>query len=257
MSDLGVIIEHMFEREGSLAMTPGAALAIDTTSAASREERLSRARAALAGVESRIGAAREGWDRPVLPLASDLAPLLPDGLRRGQVVAVSGATSLMLALAAEASRAGSWTAVVGMPAVGVVAAARRGIELDRLALIPHPGAQAAQAVGACVDGMDLVLLGQGLALSEADRRRVASRARERGGVIIAAGDWTGAHVRLDVERSSWSGLGSGEGRLRERELTVAVSGRRQGGVRRVRVLLDTDPGLRWSRSGARVDEEVA
>ena len=232
---------------------------IETTPDASQEERLSRARAALKGVETRIGAAREVWDRPALPLAADLAELMPEGLRRGQVVAVTGATSLMLALATEASRAGSWTAAIGMPTVGVVAAARRGIELSRLALIPHPGAQAADAVGACVDGMDVVLLGERLALSDADRRRIGARARERGGVVIAAGEWPAAHVRLDVERSAWSGLGAGDGRLRERELTVAVGGRRAGATRRVRVLLDSDVGTRWTRPGARidVDEEVA
>ena len=232
---------------------------IEPTPNPSQEERLSRARAALKGVETRLGAAREAWDRPALPLTADLAELMPEGLRRGQVVAVTGATSLMLALAAEASRAGSWTAAIGMPTVGVVAASRRGIELSRLALIPHPGAQAADAVGACVDGMDMVLLGERLALSDADRRRIGARVRERGGVVIAAGDWPAAHVRLDVERSVWSGLGAGDGRLRERELTVAVGGRRAGAARRVRVLLDSDLGTRWTRPGARidVDEEVA
>ncbi|GIG54443.1 hypothetical protein [Demequina activiva] len=232
---------------------------IETTPDASQEERLSRARAALKGVETRIGAAREAWDRPALPLTADLTELMPEGLRRGQVVAVTGATSLMLALAAEASRAGSWTAAIGMPTVGVVAAARRGIELSRLALIPHPGAQAADAVGACVDGMDVVLLGERLALSDANRRRIGARARERGGVVIAAGEWPAAHVRLDVVSSAWSGLGAGDGRLRERELTVAVGGRRAGATRRVRVLLDGDVGARWTRPGARidVDEEVA
>ena len=53
----------------------------------------------------------------------ELTGLLPNrGLRRGSTVAVatgqprrSGGTSLMLALLAEASRAGSWCAVVGVP----------------------------------------------------------------------------------------------------------------------------------------------
>ncbi|MFW2514108.1 hypothetical protein ACNI3K_10055 [Demequina sp. SO4-13] len=220
---------------------------------ASQQQRLSRARAALKGVETRIGAGRPAEDRPVLPLAPELESLLPEGLGRGQVISVTGATSLMLMLAADASAAGSWTAAIGMPTVGVVAAARRGIALERFALIPHPGAQAAQAVGACVDGMDVVLLGERLALSDADRRRLASRTKERGGLIVAAGEWPGAHVTLTVERSSWDGLGAGDGRLIERELTVAVGGRRQGAVRRVRLTLDAAPGLRFARPGARVD----
>ncbi len=226
---------------------------VSSTSDVSQEQRLSRARAALKGVEMRIGAARPAWDQPALPLASELTSLLPEGLKRGQVVTVTGATSLMLALAAQASAAGSWTAAIGMPTIGVVSAARRGIALERLALIPHPGAQAVQAVSACVEGVDVVLLGERLALSDTDRRRLAARAKERGSLIVAAGPWQGAHVNLTVERSVWRGLGAGDGRLRSRELTVAVGGRRQGALRRVRVVLDSEPGMAFAHQGMRAD----
>ena len=221
--------------------------------------RLAHARAALASVHQKVGVERVSDEAPALPLAEALGTLLPQGLRRGQVVSVEGATSLMLALGASASAAGSWTAIVGLPRVGVVAAARRGIELSRLALMPHPGVQAAQVVGACVDGMDVVMLGPRLALSHADRRRLASRARERGSVLIVAEQWEGANVSLTVESSHWRGLGSGDGRLREREMTVVVGGRSRGSGRRVNVTLDVDPGVAWARPGARtvIDEEVA
>lgn len=221
--------------------------------------RLARARAALASVHQKVGVDRVPDEAPALPLAEALETLLPQGLRRGQVVSVEGATSLMLALGAAASAAGSWTAIVGLPRVGVVAAARRGIELSRLALMPNPGVQAAQVVGACVDGMDVVMLGPRLTLSHADRRRLASRARERGSVLIVAEQWDGANVSLTVEGSRWRGLGSGDGRLREREMTVVVAGRSAGSGRRVNVTLDVDPGVAWARPGARtvIDEEVA
>src|SRR6478736_530314 len=212
------------------------------------QERLERARAALAAVQTRIGTTRsvtgtECWDTPALPLAPLLSDVLPGGLRRGQVVAVQGSTSLVLALVAEASREGSWAAMIGMPQVGVVAAARRGIELARLALVPHPGAQAPAVVGACVDGMDVVVLGPRLALADSDRRRLLARARERGAVLISAGPWDGAHITLSVEGSRWSGLGAGDGRLRERQLSVAVGSRASGQSRRVLLTLDSEPGL--------------
>jgi hypothetical protein len=221
------------------------------SSAPDQEARVAAARAALATVQTRVGTSRsvtgtECWEAPVLPLATGLNELLPTGLRRGQAVAVEGSTSLVLALVAEASREGSWAAMIGMPQVGVVAATRRGIELARLALIPHPGSQAAAVAGACIDGMDVVVFGPRLALSDSDRRRLAARARERGGVIISAGPWAGAHMRLVVESSSWRGLGAGDGRLREREMTVAVSSRAGGRVRRVPLTLDADTGPRRS-----------
>jgi hypothetical protein len=111
--------------------------------------------------------------------------------------------------------------------------------------------QAPATLGACLDGMDLVMVGEGLPLSDADRRRLAAVARERGSVILAAGQWASAHVVLTVERSRWTGLGAGEGRLREREATVAVSGKAEGAVRRVLVALDVDRHAVSSRQGGR------
>ena len=255
-------------------------------------ERLALVRGLLAGAEGRLGIVREvsvhaeasgespsslrsssphpssphPSSRPssvpvarTLPVSEDVAPLLPGRvLRRGIIVAVEGSTSLVLALIARASREGSWAAIVGMPQVGVVAAARRGIDLSRLALVPHPGAEAATVVGACIDGMDVVVLGPRLALGDADRRRLAARARERGAVLVSAGPWTGAHVALTVTRTSWSGLGAGDGRLRSRSLSVARSGRHLGAGDEATVVLDADdaaifPGrLSQARRGLRL-----
>ena len=138
--------------------------------------RLAAARAALMTVEARMGSDRKVTEGPVLALEDALVPLLPRGLRRGQVVSVEGSTSLMLALVARASLEGAWTAMVGMPNVGVLAATRRGLNLARVALIPYPGVQAPATLGACIDDIDIVMVGQGLALSDADRRRLAARA---------------------------------------------------------------------------------
>ena len=216
-----------------------------------QQARLAAARSALASVQQRMGTTREAWEAPSLPLAQGLDQLVPQGLRRGQVLAVEGSTSLLLAVAAKASAEGAWAAIVGMPHVGVVAAARRGMDLARVALIPHPGTQAPAVLGACVDGMDMVIAGRGLAISDADRRSLAARARERGAVVLAEGVWQGANVTLTVERSRWSGLGAGEGRLREREITVAVSGRSVGATRRVLLRLEVDAQALRLRPGAR------
>lgn len=216
---------------------------------ASRGDRLSTARAALKGAEERLSTTRLAWDAPTLPLAAGLTPALPEGLRRGQVVAVTGSTSLMLALVGEASKAGSWTSIVGMPHVGIVAAAGRGVDLTRLALVPHPGIHAAAVVAACIGGMDVVMLGPRLAMSDADRRRIAAKAREGGSVLIVAGPWPGAHAVLEVKGARWVGLGAGDGRLRGRELTVAVEGRARGAVRTVTLAMDVDPQWRGSRRG--------
>ena len=75
-----------------------------------------------------------------LPVLPALADLLPDGLRRGSSIGVSGpgSRSLVLALIAEATSSGSWAAVVGDPDLGLVAAAEVGVALERLAMDVAP-----------------------------------------------------------------------------------------------------------------------
>src|SRR5215216_851517 len=73
-------------------------------------------------------------DERLLPVVPALRPLLPGrGLRRGTTVTVSRSAALALALVAGASGAGSWMAAVGLPDLGIVAAAETGIALERLA----------------------------------------------------------------------------------------------------------------------------
>ncbi len=186
----------------------------------------------------------QGRERAFLPLSPALQPLLPGGLPRGGVVTVTGSTSLLWALAGQASRDGAWVAVVGMPDAGMIAAARQGMDLSRVVLIPHPGTHAPAVLAACVEGMEVVIAGPSLALSEPDRRRLTARARVRAGVIISAGAWTGARLELTATRMRWQGLGAGDGRLRERETTVAV--RERGGMDRiVELMLERHTGA-WS-----------
>lgn len=176
-------------------------------------------------------AAGLGVDR-VLPVLPELRELLPArGLRRGSTIAVSaapgpgGATSLLLALLAAASRAGSWCAVVGLPTLGLVAAAELGIALDRLALVPEPGPQWPTVAGALLDGFDVVVVGQTGSVAPAARSQLSARSRQRGSVLMPFGaDWEGADVTLSVVEGTWLGLGAGHGRLRCRELTVSACG---------------------------------
>lgn len=169
-------------------------------------------------------------ERPPLPVPRPLRELLPDGLRRGSVTVVSGSTSLLLSLIAESSQAGSWAALVGAPSINLLAAAQAGVDLSRLVLVPGPGTESATTVAALLDGMDIVVVGPEVVLVDSDRRRLAARARERASVVLAMRPWQGAGMTLTAERSRWSGLEAGHGRLRSRVLTVTRSGRSGAGV---------------------------
>ncbi|MFC8598831.1 hypothetical protein, partial [Isoptericola sp. NPDC057191] len=191
-------------------------------------DRAAAARAALRAAEQRTGRGRttEPDAGRLLPVHPGLAGLLPGGgLAAGTVLAVRGSTTLLLALLGEASQAGAWVALVGAPAVGMLAAADAGIALGRTVLVPAPGPDAPAALAALLDGMDVVVVGPGATLLDTDRRRLAARARERGAVLVAQAAWPGAHVTLDARGGTWSGVDHGSGWLRRRTLRVRRTGR--------------------------------
>lgn len=162
----------------------------------------------------------------VLPVAPELAGVLPwSGLRRGSTLAIHGSTSLLLALLAEATSAGSWAAVVGVPDLGVVAASELGVRVDRLALVPCPGGEFASVVAALLDGMDLVAVGSSTGQPDRQLRRLSSRARHRRAVLLSLGRWPGSDVELHYTLGRWSGPGCGAGYLRARDAVVHASGR--------------------------------
>ena len=185
--------------------------------------------AALPGVStaSRVAAQAERA-RPtgrVLPVVPALAGLLPDtGLRRGSTVAVHGGTSLLLALLASPTSAGSWAAVVGLPSLGLAAAAEYGVDLARVALVPRPGVELPAVVAALLDGVDLVAV-HSETIQPAVARRLSARARHRGAVLLSAGPWPGADVELSCRHEPWSGASDGYGHLRSRQVSVRVHGR--------------------------------
>ena len=229
------------------------------------EERLARARGLLARAER---ARPEEPDPDALPVAAPLAGLLPGaGLRRGSTVAIpesGGATSLLLALLAEASTAGAWVGIVGRPDLGMVAAAEAGLALERVALVPAPGADLVAVTMALLDGMDVVAVAPGgpvapfaqvrngppVVVRAAERQRLAARARQRGAVLVALGQWQGADLELHCSGRGWTGLTTGRGRLRSCATVVRRGGRGSAGrAREARLLL---PGAE-GRPGAGVE----
>jgi len=184
----------------------------------------------------------------LLPVAAPLADLFPDrSLRRGSTIVVtgtgtvgregttgggtvSGEISLALALLAQASQAGSWCAAIGLPDVGAVASHGLGVDLVRFALVPRPGPVWAEAAAAMIDGTDLVVLCPPFPPRPAMARRLIARAKERRAVLIVVPGRAGwpecPDMRLTIDAIHWDGIGSGEGYLRRRRMTVTATGRR-------------------------------
>lgn len=171
-----------------------------------------------------------------LPVIPALEPLLPGGgLRRGSTVSVvagagaCGATSLALSLLAAASQQGSWVSTVGLGSIGLVAADELGVALERLVMVAAPERDAwGGVVAALVDGFDLIVLDASrAAIRPGDARRLTSRARERGTVLVQVGDgWPeGADMALRITRARWEGVDDGHGHLQARKVRVERTGR--------------------------------
>ncbi len=180
----------------------------------------------------------------LLPVAPPLSDLFPDGsLRRGTTIVVrgpgrgtdmdraaDGSVSMALALLAAASGGGSWCALVGLDSLGAVAAHEAGIDLARLVVIPHPDVAWAEATATLIDGLDLVVLCPPFPPRQAMARRLVARTRERRSVLVVVPGRAGwpdpPDLCLSVDGAHWDGVGTGEGFLSRRRMTVTATGRR-------------------------------
>jgi hypothetical protein len=178
----------------------------------------------------------------VLPATRLLAPSLPfGGLQRGTTTIVSpsaagsaevpGSTALALELLAGVSMGGHWCAAVGLANLWILAAAERGVTLERFLLVPLPGGPGRwqQVLATLFDGVDAVLFAPPSPVRSADARKLSARAKDRGSVLIVLdrhGRWgEPGDLRCRVTSSSWSGLEEGHGLLAGRSVEIEVSGR--------------------------------
>ena len=164
---------------------------------------------ALAAATSPLTLAAE----QLLPVDAAASALLPGGvLRRGMAVTIGGRArrSLALTLAAEASSAGSWVALVGVRDMGLAAVEEYGLSLTRLAVIEDPGPDWGAVVAALIGSVDVIITSTPERVSSRDGRRLAARLRERGSVVIELRSQRETVLQGDVtlhaDSASWQGL---------------------------------------------------
>lgn len=166
-------------------------------------------------------------DERALPTPAELRALLPGGaLRAGAPTTVQGSLQLALALVSAVSASGAWCGAIGLPELGVEAAAQLGLALDRFVLVPEPGCHALGITAALGEVLTAVILRPPGRVAPAEAARLAAKLRDRGTALVSLGPWPGAESRLRVTASRWSGLGTGHGLLDTRELSVRSDDRR-------------------------------
>jgi hypothetical protein len=184
-------------------------------------------------------------DQKRLEVLDGLASLTPaGGLIRGQSVSIvsdgahgRGVLSLATALVARATQVDSWCAVVGIASYGVSGAMQLGLNPDRLALVPLRDAASRgewiAVTSSLVDTCDIVLTRvprptqQCTARQLADGlRRLQARARQQDSVLVVVGQHDeSADLRFAITNNSWHEINRGWGSLRQRRMTVRLSGK--------------------------------
>ena len=199
-----------------------------------------------AGVETAADLLARAGAHTALPVPAPLAPVLPmRGLERGRVHGVTGdaAASLVYALVAAASAEGAWCAFVDMPHAGLRAAHEHGVALERVVCIDTDRSLSwGRVVGALTDGIDIIVARDPVCTA-AEARKVASRVKAQGAVLIVQGAVQSAQsfpldVLFTARTQSWS---FGACAL-ERTVRVTVEGRRIPAARGVTVLLPSASG---------------
>jgi hypothetical protein len=243
-------IEHMFEYRN---MTLAAAILPEESSVARDQQANSDPAAIIDELQQRIRLMQATkLDSKLLPTHPALADLLPGGgLKQGAMYSIGSSASvensatLLLALLAGPSAAGSWCGIVGVPEFGIEAAASFGIDLNRLVLVPQPGDQWLAVTAAIADVLTVVVAKPPRQASEGNLARLAARLRQRGSTLIVVGShnaWPQSEAMLSLSQSSWSGIGDGAGHLTARQVTVTVSTRGGGRSRSARMWLPDSDG---------------
>lgn len=164
----------------------------------------------------------------MLPVPPPLADLLPrGGLTRGTVVSIDGTASVLIGLLATVTAGGGHTAVIGMPKLGLLAAAEQGANLAKIGLVPKPESSAIEVAAILLEGHDLVILElSGEAISPSRTRAVIARARSKGAVLVVTnGRWDGPDLRIESRVVGYTGLEQGHGRVSGVKLEVAAAGK--------------------------------
>ena len=180
----------------------------------------------------------------VLPIPEVFGDLFPgDGLQRGWVTRVGGgpsARAFAWALLGGVTTAGGWIASIDVPGIAMAAAREVGVAIERMMVVTSTDAESwSTAVGALIGAVDVVVFESPRhRITPSEHRRLASRARERGSVLLELASSTRFRSQLQYDLSftthpvAWTGLGRGHGCLRGRVVDVQVTGRRLGGPHR-------------------------
>ena len=131
--------------------------------------------------------------------ASPAPPTVLSAWQDSGVLTLHGSATLLLAALALRQGATGWCGVIGGDELGWCAATEVGLDLNRVLTVPAlllDDASTLTVTSTLLDGVDTLLIGAAVAegLRTHHRRRLLSRARERGHLILTPARWEGARI---------------------------------------------------------------
>ena len=131
--------------------------------------------------------------------ASPAPPTVLSAWQDSGVLTLHGSATLLLAALALRQGATGWCGVIGGDELGWCAATEVGLDLNRVLTVPAlllDDASTLTVTSTLLDGVDTLLIGATIAegLRPQHRRRLLSRARERGHLILTPARWEGARI---------------------------------------------------------------
>lgn len=191
---------------------------------------------------------RRRSEYPRLPLDPAFSSLLPEqGFLTGATYCVSPSPSLVLALLSAASQKGHWCAAVGMPTLGIEAAATFGVVLSRLILVPEPGERWLTVTSALAEVVPLIAVAPIGQVHDASASRLNARLRDRGTTLLIAETtgprtWPQSEGTIRLHDQQWYVAGNGWGLLEGSTATVTAQTRNSPLPSSVRVRLPGSHG---------------
>ena len=131
--------------------------------------------------------------------ASPAPPTVLSACQDSGVLTLHGSATLLLAALALRQGATGWCGIIGGDELGWCTATEVGLDLNRVLTIPAPlldDASTLTVTSTLLDGVDTLLIGATIAegLRPQHRRRLLSRARERGHLILTPARWEDARI---------------------------------------------------------------
>lgn len=182
-------------------------------------------------------------------LDGSLAKIFPLGrIQLGSVVLFEGAlnpgvTSAVFEFLSSGGMKRSWSTLVGFENLGFLAAFEKGVDLGKVVSVPDPGRKLAQVVAVLMEAFPVVVIANPRFISFSQARNLISRARANKSVMAVVqqsldisvaqgkGFWPGSYdYAISSSISGFSGLGQGNGFIKERRLSLCLDSKRAGGT---------------------------